>query len=369
MKVPFVDLNRIHEPIKNEINSAVNAVLYSSSFVLGKQVEKFELEFADYIGTKHCIGCANGTDALELALEALGVSKDDEVIVPVHSWVSTASAVVRVGAVPVPVDTLMDEYTINPALIKAAITPKTKAIIPVHLYGHPCRMKEIMDIAQSNNLWVIEDCAQAHGAEYKGKKIGSFGHAACFSFYPSKNLGALGDGGAITTNDFALSEKISALANCGQATKNNISYVGRNSRLDTIQAAVLSIKLKYLDLWNEQRREAAFFYSSQLKNFTEIVLPVEAAEVKHVYHLYVIQTKNREALSEFFTQRQIGFGIHYPFMLHQIFTPFHSFGIAEQYAPKIFSIPMFAGINTAELNLVSKTISDFQTTAMAFNTN
>jgi len=360
MKVPFVDLQRIHEPLKHEIDAVVNEVLNSSSFILGKHVEQLESEFANYIGTKYCVGCANGTDALELALEALGIGTGDEVIVPVHTWVSTASAVARLGAVPVPVDTLNEEYTINPALIQAAITSKTKAIIPVHLYGHPCRMKEIMELAQKNNLLVIEDCAQAHGAEYKGKRVGSFGNAACFSFYPSKNLGALGDGGCITTNDGVLAQKIKAIGNCGQATKNKISYVGRNSRLDELQAAVLSVKLKYLDGWNEQRRAAAKIYTEQLNNIYGIQLPVETEGAKHVYHLYVIRAERREALAEFFTQQQIGFGIHYPFMLNEVVPSSNSFPVAGRYAPQIFSLPMFAGITTAEVKVVAETLTSFQ---------
>lgn len=359
MKVPFVDLQRIHEPLTHEINTVVNEVLNSNSFILGKHVEQFESDFANYIDTTHCIGCANGTDAIELVLEALGVGVGDEVIVPVHTWVSTASAVARLGAVPVPVDTLNDEFTINPALIHAAVTSKTKAIIPVHLYGHPCRMDEIMELAQKNNLLVIEDCAQAHGAEFKGKRVGSFGNAACFSFYPSKNLGALGDGGCVTTNDGELAQKIKALGNCGQATKNKISYVGRNSRLDELQAAVLSLKLKRLDVWNEQRRTAAAFYKEQLKNISGLQLPVEAEGAKHVYHLYVIKTTGRDSLSGCFNQQQIGFGIHYPFMLHEIFPSSNSFDAADKYLPEIFSLPMFAGITEAELKTVVETLRAF----------
>ena len=359
MKVPFVDLNRIHEPIRHEINSAVNEVLSGSSFILGKYVERFESEFANYIGTKHCIGCANGTDALELALEALGIGAGDEVIVPVHSWVSTASAVVRAGAVPVPVDTLNDQFTINPSLIQAAITSKTKAIVPVHLYGHACRMDEIMELAQKNNLLVIEDCAQAHGAEYNGKRVGSFGNAACFSFYPSKNLGALGDGGCITTNDFALAEKVKALGNCGQKVKNKISYVGRNSRLDELQAAVLSVKLKYLDSWNEKRRTAANFYSERLKDVSDIKLPVEIEGAKHVFHLYVIKVENRDSLASVFNLQGIDFGVHYPFMLNEIFPSSDSFPVAGKYVSQIFSLPMFAGITEEELKIVAATLNAF----------
>jgi len=357
MKVPFVDLYRIHYSIEKEISNVLNLLIKNSSFIQGKYVTHFEEEFADYIGVNYCVGCANGTDAIELALEGLGITTSDEVIVPVHSWVSTATAVARLGAVPVFIDTLYEEYTINTALIERAITPKTKAIIPVHLYGQVCDMEEIMRIAKQHNLLVIEDCAQAHGAIYKGKRAGSFGDAACFSFYPAKNLGALGDGGAITANNATLAHKLRMLINCGQENKNEIKMIGRNSRLDTLQAAVLSIKLKYLDTWNEQRRETAVHYCELLKDIVHIELPKEAKERKHVYHLFVVKANYRSALTKHLEANEIGYGIHYPFMLNNIFTCDKGFAVAEKYGSKIISLPMFVGINDQEIETVANAIA------------
>jgi len=352
MKVPFVDLARIHEPLAEELTMLVKEILSSSSFILGRYVEQFENEFAAYVGAKHCVGCANGTDALELALEGLGIGVGDEVLLPVHSWISTASAIVRVGAIPVFIDTLLDEYTINPVLLEEAITPRTRAILPVHLYGRACRMNEIMSIARKHRLLVIEDCAQAHGAEYDGKKVGSFGDAACFSFYPSKNLGALGDGGCVVTSQSELAEKIRKLINCGQQGKNNIQIIGRNSRLDALQAGWLSIKLKHLDEWNRQRRNAADFYIKKLRNFAGIEHVVETMNTKHVYHVFAIKALNRQLVIKKLEAAEIGYGIHYPFMLSEIFNSNASFNIANQYAPQILSLPMFAGITEQEIEAV-----------------
>ncbi len=357
MKIPFVDLVRIHGPIRNELDLVVDTLLKSSAFIQGKYVQQFENEFAQYIGVKHCIGCANGTDAIELALEVLEIGQGDEVLLPVHSWVSTASAVVRVGAKPVFIDTLQEEYTINPALLEEAITPKTKAILPVHLYGHPCNMSEIMAIARKHKLLVIEDCAQAHGAEYDGKKVGSFGDAACFSFYPSKNLGALGDGGAIVTSSNKTAENLRLVINCGQQRKNDIKLVGRNSRLDALQAGFLSVKLKYLDKWNEQRRQTADFYFELLKENKTIHLPTQAKNTKHVYHLFVIKTKNRDFLINQLEQKGIGSGIHYPFLLSQIFPSSKIFPSGIGYNQQILSLPMFAGLTLSEIENIANSIN------------
>lgn len=345
MVVPFVDLNPIHVPIRNELNQAIQAVLDDSDFIKGKAVTRFEENFANYIGTRFAVGCANGTDALELALEVLDLKADDEVIVPVHSWISTATAVLRAGAKVVFADTLYDEFTLNPSSIKEKITVKTKAIIVVHLYGNPCRMDEIMLIAKENKLTVIEDCAQAHGAKYKGKRVGSFGVMSCFSFYPSKNLGAFGDGGAVLSDDLNLIEKIRAIAHCGQVEKNKIAYIGRNSRLDSIQAAVLDVKLNYLDEWNESRRTTARLYTALLRE-QAVVLPQVEKESEHVYHLYVVKVSNRASLIKALDAKDIGYAVHYPFLLNEVvgLEDGLQYSNAERYKDEILSIPMYAGM-------------------------
>jgi dTDP-4-amino-4,6-dideoxygalactose transaminase len=350
MPFPFVDLNTIHKPILGEINDAIALVIKSNDFVKSNVVESFEKNFANYIGVNCAVGCANGTDALELALEVLTLGKEDEVIVPIHSWVSTASAVSRVGAKVVFADTLYDEYTIDPESIIEKITPNTKAIIVVHLYGNPCRMNEIISIAKNNNLVIIEDCAQAHGAQYKGQKVGSFGLMSCFSFYPSKNLGALGDGGAVLTNNFSIAEKIRTIAHCGQSKKNNIRYIGRNSRLDALQAAVLNVKLKYLDQWNESRRSSAQYYNELLKD-TELALPIEELDVKHVYHLYVVKTNHRDAFIKKLEENGTGYGIHYPFLLNELegIKDGKTHENASKYKDTIISLPMYSNMNLSLL--------------------
>lgn len=363
MKVPFVDLSRIHDPIRQELIAVMDNLISNSAFIQGKYVEQFENEFASYLGMKHCVGCANGTDALELALEGLGIGDGDEVLVPVHSWASTASAVVRVGAKPVLVDTQQENFNVNPDLMESCVTSATKAIIPVHLYGYPCRMGEIMGIARKHKLLVIEDCAQAHGAEYAGKKVGTFGDAACFSFYPAKNLGALGDGGAIVTNDSDLLEKLRMLINCGQKNKNQIKVIGRNSRLDALQAGILSVKLKHLDTWNEQRRQAAAYYFEILKNIEQIEIPIEAKNAKHVYHLFVIKVSNRQFLTKHLDAMNVGYGIHYPFLLNEIFSASSDFIGARSYADRIISLPMFAGITQTEIEFVVNTVAASQAKA------
>lgn len=360
MLVPFVDLNAIHSPILGEMNDAIASVIRSNDFIRSNVVESFEKNFANYIGVNYAVGCANGTDALELALEVLELSTDDEVIVPVHSWISTASAVLRVGAKVVFADTLYDQFTIDPKSIEERITPKTKAIIVVHLYGNPCRMNEIMTIAKEYNLIIIEDCAQAHGAVYRGQKVGSFGLISCFSFYPSKNLGALGDGGAILTNDFAIAEKVRALAHCGQSKKNVISYIGRNSRLDSIQAAVLNVKLKYLDQWNDSRRELAAYYGQILKE-TRLILPKEELDSRHVYHLYVVKTDNRDALIKKMEESNVGYGIHYPFLLNEVdgLKDYCDYTNANKYIKRIVSLSMYPNIGKKEQNALEKLVFYF----------
>lgn len=360
MAVPFVDLNAIHEPIAAEISGVILNVLKSNDFIKSEAVATFEQNFANYIGVKYAVGCANGTDALELAIEVLNLKSGDEVIVPIHSWISTASAVCRSGAKPVFADTLTKEFTVDPQSILSKISPKTKAIIVVHLYGCPCRMDEIMRIAEEHNIVVIEDCAQAHGASFKGKKVGSFGLLSCFSFYPSKNLGAIGDGGAVLSDSFELTEKIRMVAHCGQASKNKINYIGRNSRLDTLQAAILDVKLKYLDDWNNSRRALAERYIRAL-SCTSIAPPFLGNDFHHVYHLFVVKTSEREAVINKFVECNIGNAIHYPFLLNEVegLKDGEVYPNAYGYKEQIISLPMYANMDEQKQEKVEEVLLMF----------
>ncbi len=309
MSVPFVDLQAQYLSIKEEIDQTIQTCLDSNQFVGGNLVVSFEEQFAEYIGIEYCIGCANGTDALELALKALEIGEGDEVLVPAHTWIATAGAVSNVGASPVFVDILEDEFTIDPSLLEANITEKTKAIIPVHLYGLPARMNEIMSLAEKRNLLVIEDAAQAVGASVDGKKVGTFGDIATFSFYPGKNLGAYGDAGAVITNDTDLAERVRRLGNHGQLVKHQHGLIGRNSRLDSLQAAILLVKLKYLEDWTENRIAIAKQYDTFL---SEHLTPIVPAGYRHVYHVYAIQAASRNVLMAQLKANGIGCAIHYP---------------------------------------------------------
>ncbi len=361
MNIPFVDLQVQYQSIKEEIDEAIANILDNAIFVNGEPLASFEKNFAEYMGVSHCIGCGNGTDAIEIALEALGVSPGDEVLVPAYTWVSTASAVSRVGANPVFVDVHPDFYTINVDKIEASITARTKAIIPVHFYGLPADMDSIIAIAKQHNLKVIEDCAQAHDATINGKKVGSFGDMATYSFYPGKNLGAYGDGGAVVTNSKELDEKARIIARLGQQGKHNHIITGRNSRMDTIQAAILNVKLKYLTEWTQKRQLVAEWYLDLLKD-TPIKLPIlPLASVKHVYHLFVIQTDRRDALKIFLEEKGISTQIHYPKPLHQvgIFKEQGAFPVAEAMSGKILSLPMYAELNKVQVEYVVKVIKEF----------
>lgn len=363
MKVEFVDLHRQYLSIRKDIDQAIARVLRNSSFVGGAEVSTFEEAFAAYVGLKHCIGCANGTDAIEILLQAMGIGAGDEVIVPAHSWISTAEAVSFIGATPVFADTLPLKYTIDPARIEEAITPRTKAIIPVHLYGLPAEMDEICAIAQKHNLLILEDCAQAHGALYKGKQIGTFGQAASFSFYPGKNLGAYGDAGGMLTNDDALAEKARMIANHGQKGKHNHLMEGRNSRMDTLQAAVLNVKLPHLNSWNALRQQHARLYRSLLKD-APVALPAYPDYSQSVYHLFVIQTEERTELSRFLGEQGIANAVHYPVMLpllppYQGRTDKANFPVSVEYQDKILSLPMFPELEEQEIEYVVKGIELF----------
>lgn len=315
MNIPFADLKQQYTDIKPEIDEAIRQVLESTRFIGGQIVKDFETNFANYQKTKHCISCANGTDALEIALQALGVTVGDEVIVPAMTWISTAEAVSSLGAKPVFVDVDQDFYTMDVTLIPGKITEKTKAIIPVHLYGNPANMPEIMQLAERYQLKVIEDCAQAHGAKINEQNIGTFGDIATFSFYPGKNLGAYGDAGAITTDNDELADICKMIANHGQKGKHNHLMEGRNSRLDTLQAAILNIKLKHLPLWNEKREEKASYYLEMLKGNDQVILPQTREGYKHVYHVFALKVSNRNLVKDQLRDFGIATQIHYPFAL------------------------------------------------------
>ncbi len=361
MSVQFVDLKAQYESIKAEIDQAMSSVIESTSFIGGPIVSKFEEGFAKYLGVKNCVGCANGTDSMEIILKAMGIGLGDEVLVPANSWISTAEVVNNVGAEPVFVDVIEEEYTIDPALIQKVITPKTKAIIPVHLFGLPARMPEIMEIANSHQIKVIEDCAQAHGASLNGQKVGTFGHAASFSFYPGKNLGAYGDAGGIVTNDDDLAKDCRMLGNHGQLSKHDHQIVGRNSRMDTMQAAILSVKLAHLDNWLAQRQKVAGWYQSELNS--SIIKPFTPPKSEHVFHLFVIRSEKREVLRSLFSENGIGHAIHYPTPLPLVDAygyKSHSakdFPVAFKLSQEIISLPLFPEMSKEQVVAVSTIVN------------
>lgn len=363
MHVPFVDLKAQYSSIQLEVALAIQEILDTCGFIGGEPVESFEREFATYSDARFAIGVANGTDALHLALRAMGVGGGDEVITAANTFIATAAAIRMAGATPVFVDIDPDTYTIDPALIEAAITPRTRAIVPVHLYGQPTDMGPIMEIAERRGLLVLEDAAQAHGAEYGGRRIGSIGHAAAFSFYPGKNLGAYGDGGAITTNDEALAARLAQLRDHGRTTKYEHAVVGYNSRLDAIQANILRVKLRYLDLWNEQRRAAATRYAEGLAG-AGLATPCVRPGSTHVYHLYVVETPDRAALQAQLAAAGVSSGIHYPVPLH-LQPAFRELGYrpgdmprSEAATARILSLPMFPELSAEQIELTCRTVRE-----------
>lgn len=346
MKIPFLDLKAPYLELKDELDSAYHRVMESGWYILGQEVEAFEEEFAAYCGAKHCIGVGNGLDALQLILRAMDIGPSDEVIVPSNTYIATWLAVSHAGARPIPVEPDADTCNLDPARIEAAITPRTKAIMVVHLYGQPADMDPINALAQKLGLKVIEDCAQAHGALYKGRRVGSLGDAAGFSFYPGKNLGAIGDGGAVTTNDPGLVERIRVLRNYGSRIKYHNEVVGFNSRLDELQAALLRVKLTKLDEWNERRRQVAARYLQELAGHPGLRLPVVPEWVEPVWHLFVVHSAQRDALQESLTAAEVGTMIHYPippylqlaYLDHNYNT--ENFSISEQIGTSVLSLPM-----------------------------
>ena len=362
--VPFVDLNLQNMEIKKEVLHELGEMIDKSQFILGEQVEIFEKEFADYCESGHSVGVASGTDALTLAVRSLALNPGDEVILPVNTFVATAEAVVHGGGTPVLVDIQSNSYNIDTDLIENSITPKTKAIIPVHLYGKPADMDPIMSLSKKYGITVIEDAAQAHGALYKGKKVGSIGHIGCFSFYPSKNLGAWGDGGAIVTSDNAKARKFRELRDHGSSQKNIHTSIGYTSRLDAIQALVLNKKLSLLDEWNNLRKSASEIYNHEfdLRN-TNIIPPKYEQNEDHVYHIYAIQLPSgkRDTVQEQLNNSGIMTGIHYPNPIHktEAFSYIKgSYPVAEAISTKILSLPMYPGLKEEEIKEIVKLIDN-----------
>lgn len=353
MNVPFLDLRAAYLEIKADIDVAVARVLDSGWYLLGQELEAFEKEFAAYTGTRHCIGVANGLDALHLTLLALDIRPNDEVIVPSNTYIATWLAVSQCGAIPIPVEPDPATYNINPNRIEAAITPRTRAILPVHLYGQPADMDPIIEIAQRHGLGVLEDAAQAHGACYKGKRTGGLGHAAAWSFYPGKNLGAHGDAGAVTTDDPAIAERIRVLRNYGSRVKYVNEVQGYNSRLDEMQAAILRVKLRYMDTWNARRVRIAASYEAALSQ-CGLILPIVPAGMEPVWHLYVVRHSQRDALQRDLQARGIQTLIHYPIPPHRqqayadLGWPVGSFPVAESMADSVLSLPIGPHLSAAQ---------------------
>ena len=363
--VPFADLHVQYLSIKGEIDAAIAAVIRDSAFIRGPHVQRFEEQFAQAIGVSHCVSCANGTDSLYIAMHALGVKPGDEVIAPAHSWISTTETITQAGGKVVFCDTDASTYTIDVAQIEAKITARTVGIIPVHLYGLPCDMDAIMAIAAKHKLWVLEDCAQAHLATYKGRAVGTFGDAASFSFYPGKNLGAMGDAGAVVTNDAALAERMAMFARHGGLTKGDHRIEGINSRMDGLQAAVLSVKLPHLLGWTRRRQQIAAEYDRLLAGIPGLSLPQVAAGREHVYHLYVIQHDRRDTLAAHLNGQAIQTVINYPVALP--FLPAYSrfghlpaqFPTAYRHQSRILSLPIFPEMTLSQINHVGHAIADF----------
>ena len=367
--VPFLDLTRQYRRIEEEILAAQRSVLEKGCFILGEEVSAFEEEFSHYCGVQYGVGVGSGTDALFLALKAAGIGEGDEVITVSHSFIASTIAISMTGAKPVFVDIDPETYTMDPSeleylLKKRKRRNRVKAILPVHLYGQPAEMKPLMEITNRYHLFLIEDACQAHGAEYQGKKAGSLGLLGCFSFYPTKNLGAYGDGGMVVTDDKKLYDKVRLLRCYGEKKKYEHVLKGGNSRLDEIQAAILRVKLKYLDLWNGERRRKALAYKRMLES-TEVVCPVEKEQARHVYHLFVIRTKRRNALQAFLKEKGIGTLIHYPTPIH-IQKAYRELGyrkgdlpVTEKHAQEVLSLPFFPELTTEEMGKVNEEIKSF----------
>ncbi len=362
--IKFLDLYKQYEAMRPEIDAAMAAVIAEGSFVGGPKVKAFEENFAAYIGVPFCVGCANGTDALEIILEALALPPGSEVIVPANTFIATAEAVARAGHRVVFCDADPVTYTISIDDARRRITAATKAVIPVHLYGHPCDMEAVMSLAGEHGLRVIEDCAQAHGAEFRGKRVATFGHAAAFSFYPGKVLGAYGDAGAIVTSDEAFARRCRMIANHGRTKKYDHEFPGRNSRLDGIQAAILDVKLRSLDAWIADRQRVAELYLKLLSDCPEVVLPGSLPAVRHAWHLFVIRVGARDDLRKYLAENGIETGIHYPIPLTRL-AAFASCGQADEplfvhrTAEDLLSLPIGEHLSSQDVMFVSQKIKDF----------
>jgi dTDP-4-amino-4,6-dideoxygalactose transaminase len=365
MAVPFADLQLQYQTIKSEIDGAIARVIRDNAFIRGPYVEAFEREFAGAVDAKHCVSCANGTDALYLAMIALNVEPGDEVITTAHSWISTSAMITHAGATPVFCDTDAVTFTIDPAAIEAAITPRTVGIIPVHLYGQPADMDAIMTIASKHKLWVIEDCAQAHLARYKGRQVGTFGVAATYSFYPGKNLGAMGDAGAVVTGDADLADRIAMRARHGGLVKHQHQIEGINSRLDGMQAAILSAKLPHLQAWTKARQEAAKVYDAGLNQIEDVAVPEVAPDRDHVYHLYTIRHPRRDELVKHLNTHGVQTAVNYPTALPFLaaYSRFRhrpeQFPNAHADQGRIVSLPMFAEITREQQDEVIRLVREF----------
>jgi dTDP-4-amino-4,6-dideoxygalactose transaminase len=364
MKIPLVDLNAQYADLKDEVNAAIERVLANSSFILGAEVTAFEQAFAPYVGASQAVGVASGTAALHLALLACGVGPNDEVITTAHTFIATAEAISHTGARPVFVDIDPRTYTLDPEQVEDAITPRTRAIVPVHLYGHPAAMDDLLDIASRRNLWLVEDAAQAHGATYNGVPCGSLGHLACFSFYPGKNLGAYGDAGAVTGNDRWLLDRVRKLRDHGRTSKYEHDEIGFGERLDALQAAILSVKLKHLDRWIAARRALAERYTAALAD-TDLVTPGEVAGAHHAYHLYVVRSAERDALLSHLDARGVKAGVHYPVPLHrQPAYQARGYGDVElphteRAAQEVLSLPLYPELTSHQADHVVAAVKEF----------
>lgn len=365
MNVQFVDLKAQYETIAPEVDEAIRRVVANADFILGKDVELFEQEFAAYCDVKYAVGLDSGMSALELALRTYNIGEGDEVITVSHTFSATAFSISLTGARPVFVDVDPHTYNMDSTQIEAAITRRTRAILPVHLYGQPADMDEISAIARKHDLVLIEDACQAHGARYKDKRVGAWGNAACFSFYPGKNLGAYGDGGMLVTNDAGIAGKTKMLRNYGQTEKYNHVFVAYNRRLDTLQAAVLRVKLRHLDDWNSARQRAAHAYDKLLKGMDGIVTPNAANDRTHVYHLYVIQHPRRDALMSYLHEQGISAGLHYPTPVHlqpcyeSLNVPRNSLPVTESIAQRVLSLPMYPEITSEQIEFVCDQVRQF----------
>lgn len=364
MKVPFLDLKSQYESIRDEVGQALQSVLDRTAFAGGPFVAEFEKHFAEFCGTQHAVGVGSGTDALWLALQALGIGPGDEVITTANTFIATAEAISICGARPVFVDIDQDTFNMDPSLLEDAITSRTKAVIPVHLYGQPADMDPITEVAERHGLAVIEDACQAHGAEYKGRRAGSIGRAGCFSFYPGKNLGAYGEAGAVTTDDGELADRMRMFRDHGQKAKYYHSIVGWNARMDGFQGAILDVKLRHLNDWNDARREHAHSYSRLLRDVEGVVTPGEPGFARSVYHIYAIRVEKRDTLMSDLAEREVSCGIHYPIPLHlqdayaDLGYKKGDFPVTEQCAVQILSLPMYAELTDKHIERVVEQIRE-----------